>query len=408
MTDIKNLLRVLMLLFVVALVSCDDDDDEDTGGETGNEVVAPNTYSFERDGESTVSYSGQTTRLKMAEEIGDAFKDTDKTEAQIDAMFAHEEGAEDFSDAELNSSSKNVRGKLAASTDYFSDNSAGQGAVRADFDGWIKNQVDIVFPAWGDVASEGVAGQIADGSSTRYVDGNGVEFNQVFVKSLIGGLTLDQIINNYISPTRMAAVEDDNNNDVLDGDDNFTEMEHYWDEAFGYLYGLEDDATAPELGKDDFLNKYLARVEADEDFAGIKDEVYNAFIKGRAAIVAKNYDVRDEQADILKEKLSLVIGVRAVYYLEQGKDAYEANLASGDLGGAFHDFSEGLGFIYSLQFTQNPETGAPYFSREESKAFYDKVLEGDNGLWDVTPADLDAISTEIANAFGFTVTEAGS
>ena len=38
-------------------------------------------------------------------------------------------------------------------------------------------------------------------------------------------------------------------------------MEHKWDEAFGYLYGAEEDETAPVLGVDSFLNKYLDKVE---------------------------------------------------------------------------------------------------------------------------------------------------
>jgi hypothetical protein len=79
-------------------------------------------------------------------------------------------------------------------------------------------------------------------------------------------------------------------------------MEHKWDEALGYLYGLEEDETAPELGVDSFLNKYLDKVEGDSDFAGIADEIYDAFKLGRAAIVAKNYTVRDEQVEILREK----------------------------------------------------------------------------------------------------------
>ena len=33
------------------------------------EVETPNTYSFERDGSSTVSYSGQTQRLNMMDEL---------------------------------------------------------------------------------------------------------------------------------------------------------------------------------------------------------------------------------------------------------------------------------------------------------------------------------------------------
>ena len=96
-----------------------------------------------------------------------------------------------------------------------------------------------------------------------------------------------------------------------------------------------------------------------------------------------------------------MVGIRAVYYLQQGKNGIESN----DLGGAFHDLSEGFGFIYSLQFTRNPETNAPYFSAVEVQGFIDQLTEG-NGFWDVTPATLDEMSSTIANRFSFTVSQA--
>ena len=59
----------------------------------------PETYSFTRNGESTVSFSGQTTQIAMGEEIIDALKGNTLTESQIDGMFVHEEKGTDFSDS---------------------------------------------------------------------------------------------------------------------------------------------------------------------------------------------------------------------------------------------------------------------------------------------------------------------
>ena len=140
-------------------------------------------------------------------------------------------------------------------------------------------------------------------------------------------------------------------------------MEHKWDEAYGYVYGASVDPANPNatIGDDDsFLNKYVGRVEDDADFTGIADDIYDAFKLGRAAIVAKNYTVRDEQAAILREKISQVIAIRAVYYLQQGKASLEAGTV--DYASAFHDLSEGFGFVYSLQFTRNSDSTAPYLS----------------------------------------------
>ena len=73
--------------------------------------AVPEKYLFTRDGDTTVSYSGQTTRLLMAKEMVNALKDETTTIEQLLAMFDHQEGANDFSDAALNASSKQVKNK---------------------------------------------------------------------------------------------------------------------------------------------------------------------------------------------------------------------------------------------------------------------------------------------------------
>ncbi|WP_298513213.1 DUF4856 domain-containing protein [uncultured Kordia sp.] len=399
----KKAILGLLTLSTFIFTSCSNDDD--TPPIDLNEVTAPATYTFSRNGATTVDYNGQTTRIEMGEEFITALKDNSRTEAQLDGMFAHAEGNNDFSDATLNASNKSIRSKTAASSDYFSANTTDANAIKADFDSWIAAQVSEVFPAWANNATAGNAGQLqeAGGGSTRYISGKGLEYNQAVNKGLIGALMADQMLNNYLSTSVLDAGTNRADNDagtVAEGK-NYTTMEHKWDEAFGYLYGT-DNATAPILNEDSFLNKYLARVEGDTDFAGIASDIYEAFKLGRAAIVAKNYTVRDQQADIIREKISTVIGVRAVYYLQQGKN----NLGT-DNASAFHDLSEGFGFIYSLQFTRKPGTNAPYFTKSEVDGFISQLMTG-NGFWDVTPATLDAISDEISAEFNFTTAQAGS
>ena len=372
-------------------------------------IENPASYTFERDGQSTVSFSGQTTRLKMGDEILNAFKDDTANTAKIKAMFSHVEGTADFDDADLNASDKSVRSKTAASVDFFSSNSTDQALIRADFDGWIAAQVDEVFPNWGIAAAAGIAGQIADGSSTRYVSAKGLEYNQLFNKGLIGGLTADQIINNYLSPSVLDQADNRANNEenVVAEGKVYTTMEHKWDEAYGYVYGLSADPANPnaDLGADSFLNKYIGRVEGDDDFAGIADEIFQAFKLGRAAIVAKEYDVRDLQVEIIRLKISEIIGIRAVYYLQQARTPLGQE--SPAYGSAFHDLSEGYGFIYSLQFTRKPNSTDPYFTKAEVDAFLiDLMDDGENGLWNVTSETLDLIAEAIAERFVFTLEQA--
>lgn len=340
----------------------------------------------------------------MAEEILSSFTDPTTTEAMLMSQFAHNQGDNDFNDADLNASDKNVRGKVAASTDYFSTNSTAQAAIRADFEAYISRQVNEVFPAWSNTASAGIAGAIqqAGGGSVRHINDKGLEYNQAFAKSLIGALMMDQMLNNYLSPAVLdeATNRIDNDAKTVVAGKNYTSMEHKWDEAFGYLYGAEIDPLNPELEADKFLSEYLGKVEGDPDFTGIAADIYNAFKLGRAAIVAGNYDLRDEQADIIKNKISTVVAVRTVYYLEAGK-----NNLTNDKARAFHALSEAYGFIYSLQFTRVAGTDQPYFNKNEVEDIINNLMIG-NGFWDVTPTTLDQIGQSISDRFEFTFEQA--
>ncbi|MDW7695906.1 DUF4856 domain-containing protein [Flammeovirgaceae bacterium SG7u.111] len=401
--------RYFLLLAIAALViSCDNDD------EPKPEVVAPATYTFERNGQSTVSFDGQTTRIQMGEELIGKMKDFSATETLLLEMFRNETeaggDANPFESADLNAATKNIKSKTAASVDFFSANVSEASEIKAQFETWIKEQVSEVFPNQNTVAAPGVAGQIADGSSTRYVNAQGLEYNQLVNKSLIGALMLDQIANNYLGTAVLdeASNREDNTNGTPAEGKSYTNMEHKWDEAYGYLYGTSADAANPNatIGADDnFLNKYVGRVESDEDFAGIAAEIFDAFKLGRAAIEAGEYTLRDEQAAIIRKKLSEVIAIRAVHYLQAGKAALPTDRGNSALyGSAFHDLSEGYGFIYSLRFTRMPDSSEPYFTKAEVDGFLSQLLgDGTNGLWDVETTTLDDISTKIAAKFDFTV-----
>lgn len=394
----KNVYLILAaILFVFA--SCGKNGG---GGTVEPTVTAPATYSFSRDGQSTVAFDGQTTRIKMATEMISSMMDFDSlTEDKLMNMFKNENNP--FTDAALNSSTKTVRSKVAASKEYFASNTTASNKVKAFIEDALTKQYTVVKPRKDDNGSAGVAGQINDGGKARYVNEKGVELNQVAAKSLIGALVTDQALNNYLSTQVLdeSTNRADNNAGTVKTGKNYTNMEHKWDEAYGYVYGLEPDAANPTYGTDSFLNKYIARVDGDADFKGIGKTIFDAFKLGRAAIVAKNYTVRDAQIKILKKEISKVIAVRAVYYLQGGKTAIEGN----NREESFHDLSEAIGFVYSLQFTQNPDTGKPYLSADDVDKFITEVNTG-NGLWDIKASTLENWSTKIASAFDFTVEQA--
>lgn len=374
-------------------------------------IIAPDTYQFTRNGESTVSYSGQTTRIHMATELVTALKDFDENASNLLEMYANQtennEDADPYEEEALNESSKSIKSKIAASVDFFSGNTVESSEIKETIESWIIAQTEDIFPNANMEAEMGQAGQLADGSSVRYVSAKGIEYNQLVSKSIIGALIVDQICNNYLSSSVLDAGTNrsDNNEGVTSEGNPYTAMEHKWDEAYGYLFGANPDNADPlaNLGDDSFLNKYLASVDLDPDFGGIAEDIFNAFTLGRAAIVEKEYELRDEQANILRGLISKVVAIRAVFYLQQGKIA----LLNEDYGGAFHNFSEGLGFVYSLRFTRRPNSEESYFSSSEVFDLFSQMT-GENGFWSLTENSLDELSEVIAAKFDFTVSQAAN
>ena len=367
----------IKLLNIIALsglffVACTNDD----GNNNSNNMDAPETYKFERNGLTTVSFSGQTCRLTMAGEIYDAFKDTSKTVEDINNMFANGTG---FSE-EL--CSKNIRSKTASSATASS-------TVKPMFDAFIEETVNEVFPKWNSPASAGKSGYITESNGKkRYVNSKGLELDQAFVKGLIGGLCLDQITNNYLTVGKLDVGNNisDNDNEVLNGDNNYTTMEHYWDEGFGYLYGLEADQENPTYSEngDILLNKYAGKVNGSDAGQVDMSSVNDAFIAGRTAIVNNDYTKRDLEAAKIKLHLDKIIAIRAAYYLEAAAEI----IANGDARpDAFHDLSEGYGFVLSLQFTD-------FFYNAEVEVLLDQLLEGD-GFWKVESSTLNTIAQQI-------------
>ena len=364
--------------------------------------VLPEEYSFTRGGVSTVYYTGQTARVGMATELKSAMNNTAKTKDQIDTMFASGTG---FTDPNLDASGKNVRGKTAASP-------VASATVKPLFDGWIDEFTNTVAPAVtaGTTAASGVAGSYteADGSRTVKVTAKGFELNQVFSKGLIGALQVDQIVNNYLSFSKLDGAREDNDAGIYgyknDQAENYiTKMEHYWDEGFGYLYGLDSQFKPglgdPATGRDTAnLNYYLNKVNSQSNEEGISDKIYNAFIAGRAAIVNKDYTERDKQAGIVSAEISKVVGYKAQSYLVDGAE----DITNGDWADALHALSEAYGFILGLQFTKD-SSGNPYMTNDEVNDLLARLSAGDGGFWERTPEELTAMAAEVATATGLTL-----
>ncbi|WP_366183933.1 DUF4856 domain-containing protein [Flavobacterium ovatum] len=399
----SNLLFTAITVATLSLTSCTNDNEDSTLN-----YNVPTQYTFERNSSTTVDFSGQSSRLLMLGEMGTyistaAKNKTFASNTVLSNMYVNSNNA--FSSTDLNTSGKQLKDKTAASKDYFSTFLGGGGtaeklAVQAFFETQLTNaSFASTLPQV--AASAGVAGVYLDGTSSRLFAANGLEPQQVFLKGMMGACFMDQVVNNYLSTDKLdeASNRENNTNKVVETAKNYTTMEHTWDEAYGYIYGADG-------GK--YWDSYINQVNADVDFNTITVDLKNAFIKGRAAIVANDYETRNAQIDIIKTKLALVPAVRAVFYLQEGKSKLTTNNAP-----AFHALSEAYGFIMCLRYTNKPGTNAPYFTKAEVDTILSTLISGTNqtnGFWDVDYLNtkLDVLSLQIATKFGFTVAQAAT
>ena len=383
-------------LFAVSMLvatnfSCSSDDD--SSSINGPEVTAPDTYVFERQGESTVSFGGQTARLEMAASLFNKLNDENVDESALLQMF--NDGTGFYADATINNQDQiaavlalnNAGKKLGNKTAAYGDAS-----VQPKIAGFLTEYANSVSTNFLQNASAGVAGTYVTSSRTVRVNGKGMELNQVFAKSLIGALVMDQVAYGYLSEVKIGDGVDNDASTL--GAGQYTTMEHHFDEGLGYVYGQESDITtaATPQGNGILFNKYLKKVDADNgEEPGLGMEIYDAFKLGRAAIVAGNSSVRDAQAEIVKTKMSRVILHKAAYYLRDSAAALDATEV--DYSDYFHSLSEGYGFILSLQFTYDAD-GMNYFSHSEVEAML-STLESGDGFWDRTATELNDMAAQI-------------
>ncbi len=370
----------------VTLFSCSKDDN----GYEGNTAQLKIKYSdlttttnylttFKgADNNSSVDFSGQASRIAMMKEL-DAYMKTGLT-ANVDAqkmkdMFENKNNA--FAAAALNTSGKDIISKTAQSFSV----TAGD-LEKNQFKTWM-DALAATSASHGQTASAGTAGLL---DSKYLVDAKGFEYGQFIQKGLMGAMMMDQINNIYLAEEKQNA----DNKTVVTGK-NYTQLEHHWDEAYGYLtqnevYPKADPATAGKY-LETYLGSYVRQVTPAEGGVNGAD-VFKAFLVGRAAIVNNDNGTRTNQIAYIRTNIEKSIAIVAVSYLNKTKTATTS-------GAKFHSLSEGTGFIYSLRYGYNAKINAT-----QSNQLLSQLMGKTNGFWDLTNADIDAVRDVIAGAFG--------
>ncbi|KXX68978.1 DUF4856 domain-containing protein [Flammeovirga sp. SJP92] len=291
-------------LLVSTLFSCSETEEIINDLDPGFDV--PTTYAFDN-----VDYSGQTARIQMLDSLERYIKlgndgTTNLEESVMKSIFSNESGT-------LFDSSKDLESKTY-------DDAGLTVNVKAEVYEYFKS-------------AEAASGNVANIYEGRLFDAEGHEPAQMVAKGLMGATLYYQAVSYYLSDEKLDA----DNEEITEGKG--TAMEHYWDEAFGYFgaavdYSVNSDAT----------NWYWAKYAKSR--AGVYDvsgDIFNAFLTGRAAITAKNYDVRDAQRDIIVAKWEELVAINVIHYLN-------AVLSDTNEGDRMHHWSEALAFAWCLQY----------------------------------------------------------
>lgn len=364
---LKKILSGAFLGLAVSLISCNDDEPA--------LLPVPQTYEFTRDGQSTVSYQGQTDRLNMLSEIKTYIKKGDNGET-VDAqilldMYANENNQ--FTNPDLNASSKQLKNKtFIADVEHFESLFANAATVSAA----------------GTVASQGQGGLIQrSNGSNILVNEKGWEFTQFVEKGLMGAVFYNQIFNSYLSDAKTG---DDVENTALVAGKNYTPMEHHWDEAFGYLGVPVDFPQGDPVLEGDEKRFWANYTNSRDALLGVNQPLMNAYMTGRTAIVNKTYDIKNEQKAIIYDLHELVAAATAVHYINKAID----NLAAEEMGDFLHHVSEGYAFVKAISYSPDKKLTNNEINQILTSDF------GTNGdFWTATISGLQNAKATIASKY---------
>lgn len=339
----------------------------------------PITYEFTRNGETTVSYSGQNERLDMLEII------------KSEILLKGDKG-EAISEQALLDAFNNTSGNGGGLFNTESTKKLGNKAFQPDLDDQLFENMFADAAAAstaGQTASNGVAGLITRESkgSTVLVDKNGREFTQLIEKGIMGSVFYNQIYNTYFSDARTG---DDVENTVLREGKNYNDMEHHWDEAFGYWNPPLDFSSnwpSERKSEDRFWSHYSTTVDPS---LGTNSLIMDAFKEGRAAIVNNDLATKNAKKTEISEHLELVAAGTAVHYLN---DALAA-LNSGNTGDAFHVMSEVWAFTNALRYNPNRK-----LSLEAIDEIMNQDLGANGNFWNVTSEGLNKAKATLVGAY---------
>lgn len=368
-------LGLLGLASLLTFTACTEDPVNPTNKLPAEEV--PTTYNFKN-----VSYSGQTARIQMLNQLENMAKSandgtTKVTDDELVAIFTNQSG-------DLFGSDKDIASKT---------NAASVAEIESYF-----------------IAMDTLSGKPDNITEGRLYDQYGVEPAQMIAKGLMGALLYYQAVAVYLGDAKM----DVDNLEVEEGKG--TKMQHHWDEAFGYFGAPVDYLT--NTGSADTDNPaektwYWAKYGNSRAAAfDVREELFNAFLEGRTAInnhhiallnedteaQAEALATRDAAIATIRENWELLAAANVVHYINGSLADIEAN-AAGDF---YHHWSEAKAFLNTM--VHNPAktiTNAELTELNDLLGNNPKAAFAEEG----TKAELQQANDKLQQIFGFSVAE---
>ncbi|MFA6150893.1 MAG: DUF4856 domain-containing protein [Chitinophagaceae bacterium] len=311
--------------------------------------TVPTTYNF-----ANAKYTQSTQLVKMAVEIDAYLKKPNAggitsvvtiDQTTLNNMFSNT--GNPFTDAMLNSAGINITSFTSEASLY---------KAYAD---------SVILYNDGDTASEGTGGYVARGTNKIVVGPRGLEYGQAFTKGVMGAMLFKEAVN------ILNAVKS------IDAKDTIA-AQAKWDAAFGLLsvpadYDPAKTYTSADANRPLLWGGYLAE-RGKAISAG--STLFNAFLKGRAAIGGYDKTVLDEQIDIILAKWEQLAAAAAMEYVTSPTTT--ANV--GNKGSQLHALSEGFGFMVAFKYRPaNSKLSASNYEILKSilnKDFYALIKDG--------------------------------
>ena len=328
----KKTLALFSFLTLLVYTGCEDKDDDNAVAEI--EVPATFTFQSRFDDLSSVSYSGQVVRNLLINDIKTQMG-TDagsKNPATLLSMMANDNASRAIL---LASGKSTVQTKYHdISTSHLNDR--------------LDAVSSITIPGYDTDAKTLVVGMLNEAAASGKTRASGIRLDQMVQKTMWGAISYWQATSKY-----MTKIPNDDNSVAVTGK-NYTEMEHHWDESFGYFGAALDYNTAyddgtrksgPSVdsnsdGKLDFkkeVNMGWAVTAAKRDLCSscgnydYTKTIFDAYLEGRTLIV--NQAPLAEiivQRDIIMETWEKVVAAVTQHYINDVAADIAAIISTGD------------------------------------------------------------------------------